>query len=833
MASITAPRFAGLAQLQQCLDGARMTSAGFDSDGDQVVDVPNDPAAVTAVQQALADLGYVIAVDGDYGSGTVDIVRQFKNDEGLPVPPGLIQHDGVTGSGTMGRLDQIFAQESGSNGELKAIVDAKLAEVAGTDIDPGQQVGGLVRTVDLQGVIAACERGLVCVTPAQEACVVLEPVATQWRNTGAEAGPFRYPAGDSAVLGGRVVQDFGGGGMVAPDGPAAQGPVLTMGLPVWSRWREPIGGFDPGWPTTGTVAVGFDGAAEFGLFDAATIVSHPDTGGQVLPTAVANLWQSMSGGADLGLPTSSGTATADGGRVFGFTGGAIHQAVDGTVALAVNEVAAGESVPGLRFLLPADPNRGLRSATSDNRVKAFIGGKQALPGMAADIAAATGPDDFIYLINWYCSVNLAMQPGNPDTTLRKLLEVATRGNGPQPGAQVCAMFWKSKTQANDTSKTLATLSPLFFGDQLLTPINRESVAFINSLPHSGAILDGRHLIVGSHHQKVLVVRRGNQLVAWTGGVDINPDRLHEKGVNGSFATGSPLFDVHVRIEGAGALDVLETFVDRWNRHPESSSFEPLRGAAFAPVGGMTGPHSVQISHTYGRGFPFPYPVLSGKAVLENALRNTRRHAYMTCQYFVGSESLRDALRVALRAADFVVVVMAPLEAVDDLPDIAFRRQAFVAPLMAEFPGKFLAFEALGTAGTPTSPEAYVHSKLLLVDDEVACIGTLNYSRRSWTHDSEVMASIIDTVGPTFPPVADASAFAADLRTALWAEHLQVPAASVSDPAAAKSNWLTLPLGARVRPYNPSAPVTRPSVAGLEISSRILDAYWDTAADPQG
>ncbi len=65
--------------------------------------------------------------------------------------------------------------------------------------------------------------------------------------------------------------------------------------------------------------------------------------------------------------------------------------------------------------------------------------------------------------------NLAMQPGNSDTTLRKLLEAATRGNGTQPGAQVCAMFWNSKTQANATSKTLATLSPLFFGGQLPLP----------------------------------------------------------------------------------------------------------------------------------------------------------------------------------------------------------------------------------------------------------------------------------------------------------------------------------------------------------------------------
>lgn len=130
------------------------------------------------------------------------------------------------------------------------------------------------------------------------------------------------------------------------------------------------------------------------------------------------------------------------------------------------------------------------------------------------------------------------------------------------------MFWKSKTQADTLSVTLAVLNPLLFGGQALTPINQESTAFVNALPHSRAVLDGRHMMAGSHHQKVLIVRHGDTLVAWCGGIDINPDRLHEKGVNGSHATGSPLFDVHVRVEGAAAVDLVETFAERWTRHPD-------------------------------------------------------------------------------------------------------------------------------------------------------------------------------------------------------------------------------------------------------------------------
>lgn len=69
-------------------------------------------------------------------------------------------------------------------------------------------------------------------------------------------------------------------------------------------------------------------------------------------------------------------------------------------------------------------------------------------------------------------------------------------------------------------------------------------------------------------------------VGWT----FNPDRLHPKGVKGSNATGSPLHDVHLRIEGPGALDLLTTFSKRWHATSQTSSI-PLRGDSFAPSGG--------------------------------------------------------------------------------------------------------------------------------------------------------------------------------------------------------------------------------------------------------
>ena len=61
------------------------------------------------------------------------------------------------------------------------------------------------------------------------------------------------------------------------------------------------------------------------------------------------------------------------------------------------------------------------------------------------------------------------------------------------------------------------------------------------------------------------------------------------------------------------------------------------------------------------------------------------------------------------------------------------------------------------AGTPV----YVHAKTCIVDDTWATIGSDNFNRRSWTHDSELSAVVVDTAGE----------YARTLRLTLAAEHL--------------------------------------------------------------
>jgi phosphatidylserine/phosphatidylglycerophosphate/cardiolipin synthase-like enzyme len=131
---------------------------------------------------------------------------------------------------------------------------------------------------------------------------------------------------------------------------------------------------------------------------------------------------------------------------------------------------------------------------------------------------------------------------------------------------------------------------------------------------------------------------------------------------------------------------------------------------------------------------------------------------------------------------------------------------------------------------------YVHAKVCIVDDVWATIGSDNFNRRSWTHDSELSCAVLDDTRDTREPrdpagLGDgARVFARELRLRLWREHLARPAdgsddADLLDPdsaarafqacADALEDWYAAgrigprPPG-RVRPHRPErlARVTR-------------------------
>ena len=71
----------------------------------------------------------------------------------------------------------------------------------------------------------------------------------------------------------------------------------------------------------------------------------------------------------------------------------------------------------------------------------------------------------------------------------------------------------------------------------------------------------------------------------------------------------------------------------------------------------------------------------------------------------------------------------------------------------------------------------MHAKVCVIDDVWAAVGSDNLNRRSWTHDSELSAAVLDETRDSRAPADPAGlgdgarVFARELRLRLWREHL--------------------------------------------------------------
>jgi phosphatidylserine/phosphatidylglycerophosphate/cardiolipin synthase-like enzyme len=109
---------------------------------------------------------------------------------------------------------------------------------------------------------------------------------------------------------------------------------------------------------------------------------------------------------------------------------------------------------------------------------------------------------------------------------------------------------------------------------------------------------------------------------------------------------------------------------------------------------------------------------------------------------------------------------------------------------------------------------FVHSKVMICDDEFVLIGSANINQRSMTHDSEIQLGIVDANNE----------FARNLRKTLLGEHLQVPTDrrnELDDPDRAYERFKSGE--GRVRPYTPSDPGDPPIDHGYYIN-HLLDPY---------
>lgn len=335
------------------------------------------------------------------------------------------------------------------------------------------------------------------------------------------------------------------------------------------------------------------------------------------------------------------------------------------------------------------------------------------------------------------------------------------------------------------------------------------------------LLDMRVRTGGSHHQKFVVLRHAGRPeldVAFVGGIDLCHSRRDDADHEGDpqqqpmaavYGPRPPWHDAMVALRGPAVADVETVFRERWD-DPQPLSRNPVRRTAGLlrhedehpgplpaplPDPAPAGRQSVQLLRTYPRrlgGYPFaPQGERSVARGYTKALARARTLVYVEDQYFWSAEVARtfaDALRAQ---PDLHVVAVLPHHADEEgrlsLPPHQVGRRRALSTVF-EAGGPRVALYGLENAvGTPV----YVHAKVCVVDDTWATVGSDNFNLRSWTHDSELTAAVLDETRDEREPrdpagLGDgARRFARDLRLQLFREHLgQDDDSGLVDPHAA-------------------------------------------------
>ncbi len=428
--------------------------------------------------------------------------------------------------------------------------------------------------------------------------------------------------------------------------------------------------------------------------------------------------------------------------------------------------------PGTRL---DDQHPGERAWSEGNRVTPLVHGASYFRELY-EVLTATRTGDLVLFTDWQGDADERLT-GEPGSEVEEVL-----GAADERGVDVRGLVWRSHL---DQTGFFAT----------------ENRHLGERLQRRGAevLLDMRVRTGGSHHQKFVVVRHRDDPardVAFVGGIDLAHNRRDDAEHRGDpqpqplsreYGPHPPWHDVQVKIQGPAVHDVETVFRERWE-DPTPLSRSPLRTLsdrlrrldvhadplpAQQPPPPAAGTHTVQLLRTYpnlrhGRDFPF---ARGGERSVARgytkALARATDLVYVEDQYFWGHD-VGDRFLTALRERPGLrLVVVIPLhpdvEGLARMPELLGRSRAFRSVLEAA-PGRVAAYGLENRAGTPV----YVHAKVCVIDDTWASVGSDNFNRRSWTHDSELSCVVLDTD------------YARSLRLTLAAEHLDRLAAVESE-----------------------------------------------------
>lgn len=302
-------------------------------------------------------------------------------------------------------------------------------------------------------------------------------------------------------------------------------------------------------------------------------------------------------------------------------------------------------------------------------------------------------------------------------------------------------------------------------------------------------MDGKHPMGGSQHQKLVVI---DDRLAFVGGLDLTrsrwdttahaPDEPLRVDANGTRY--QPFHDVHTMFDGAAAREIGLIARERWARacgkqlairahraKLEHDAWPPSRRVDLEDV-------EIAISLTEP-GYLGREPVQQIRAQYLDAIARARHSIYIENQYFT-SGTIGAALANSLAREDGPdLAIVVPRNQSGWLQEVTMgvlRARLHALLKDADAHGRYRLL-------CPSVPKlgdeiVNVHSKLMIVDDELLMVGSANLNNRSMVLDSECNIAI-DARGD-----ARIRRAIATMRDTLLAEHLGCDIADIERERAA-------------------------------------------------
>ncbi|HUY73921.1 MAG TPA: phospholipase D family protein [Candidatus Dormibacteraeota bacterium] len=421
--------------------------------------------------------------------------------------------------------------------------------------------------------------------------------------------------------------------------------------------------------------------------------------------------------------------------------------------------------------------------TTGNNVEPLIHGATYFGRLLAAVGDLQ-PGDQLFFTDWRGDPNERLD-GTPQSEIGAVLADTARR-----GVSVKGLLWRSHADRLGFS----------------AKENRHLGMQVNAAGGE-VLLDQRVRLGGSHHQKLVIMRhasRPEKDVAFVGGIDLCHSRRDDDGHGGDpqaqkmapvYGHRPPWHDVQVAITGPAVGDLDFHFRERWNdrgplsRDPVGIVHDLLRHThrkasnlpAMPPDPPPAGTHSVQVLRTYARrhgGYPFaPEGERSVARGFRKAIRRARRLIYVEDQFLWSAEVARTFADALTANVDLRLIAVVP-RFFDQAGTMTLRpnqvgREQAIQVLLEAAPDRVGIYDVENLDGVPV----YVHAKVSVIDDVWASVGSDNFNRRSWSHDSEIACAVLDGDRELREPVDPsglgdgARPFARNLRLLLWQEHL--------------------------------------------------------------